>query len=76
MRCSGCGRNAVDVDRLLVTTGINSARRATIITNTTPTNRRNRYHACREYSEHTTSRHSMAIHFHRLPNLQQLSTRD
>jgi hypothetical protein len=51
--------------------GINGVNRVAI---STDSRRNDKYSRCR-YSRYTTTRNGMAIHFHRLSNLQQLSTR-
>jgi hypothetical protein len=74
-RCGGCGRSALDIDRLLVINGTSSANRVAIIINNTPANKYSEHYYGHRCSEYSTMRHRVAIHFHRLPHLQQLSTR-
>jgi len=65
---------------MLVTNSINRANmanranRANRVAISTNSRRNDKYSRCR-YSKYTTTRHGVAIHFHRLSNLQQLSTR-
>ena len=59
---------------MLVTNGINGINRANRVAIGTDNRRKDKYSSCR-YSKYTTTRNGMAIHFHRLSNLQQLSTR-
>jgi hypothetical protein len=74
-RYSGSARNLVDADRLLVNYCNNSTWWATARTNCIANSESSEHHPSRRHSEHATTRHGMAIHFHRLSNLQQLSAR-
>ena len=70
MRCGGCRRNTLDTDRMLVINSTNSANRGATITNGTPAIRSNKHHSACSCSDCITTRHGVAVHFHRLPNLQ------
>ena len=69
MRCGGCGRNTLDTDRMLVTNGTSGANWAAIIINNMPASKYGEHYSCRRCSERSTTRHRVAIHFHRLPHL-------
>ena len=54
---------------MLVTNGTSGANWAAIITNNTPANKYGEHYSCRHHSERISTRHRVAIHFHRLPHL-------
>ena len=55
---------------MLVINSTNRTNRGATITNGTPASKYGEHYSCRRCSERSTTRHRVAIHFHRLPNLQ------